>query len=1249
MKQVLLYSLALICVICGCQSSGVAGTPSATPEPLNITSHKITAELNPLIHYIAVTDTLEATVIKQSVPPKAGNFYFALHPGLELKSLVWQDNKNPILLNVTKGKLDWLQQYNFSLPLSRSPEPDKFTLIASYSGKIFDKPEDEKTLGFVAGGRTSGVISEQGVYLHHGTGWYPRLPSSPMIKFEVTTLTPAGWESVGQDELKSRTTKDNITTTTWTSNIPFDGYTLVAGPYIITSEMVNGVRVAAYFYKQSQQFAKTHIDAARKFLSIFQSFLAPYPYKSFSIVENFFTTGYGMPSYTLLGSDVIMMGRHANEGGIGHEMMHCWWGNYVNVDESRGNWCEGLTTYCANYYYLELKKTPRDSLNYRRINCVKFSAFVNEGNDKPVRTFVGKQAEIDNEIGYGKPAAMFHMIRKMIGDDAFFGALRLVIKEKGGNKANWEDFQFAFEKTFEQSAKDKGGSASGGKLQWFFDQWLDRTGIPDLTLENPAVNNNKVSFTIRQNTVPPFKLMLPVVITTDQGKEEKTVEVSNVVENKTVEVSGGKVLSIAIDPEHHIFRRFKDKELWPCLGATMGDKNLIVIYPSAGTPEENALYKKVAERVSNNFKAAMKGDNEISQTDLNNNSIILLGSPAVNLATAQLVADSRFSAGPASGGKPANCAITKDGFRINDTNYHSQGQALMASFWSPYNSKKYITLFMGLSQQAAERPARVIFFYRWDHYLIFEQGQMIRKGDFTAPFNSLEHRFADAPETAQPPVKESTLSEAIRKHCTYLSSDKLAGRTAGTEGDKLAAEYIASEFRKYGLETEMQAFDIQMQKLGKKTSFGMKPTDKWEVKQYALGRDFLPLNFSANKESNGAVISANYGISSEEFGYDDYANLDVKDKIVVVKAGLPEPLVKLANSGTITASKHASSFLKTVTAQKRGARGIIIVAQKGLSDDCAVWQEFPSEAFHKRLQSPEAAASNMTLRFLVLGGQSRISTDPLLPAVVVTEEVGKELLAAPATANIATETTWEKDCATYNVIGTLKGELLPSVVIGAHYDHLGVSADNKYFPGANDNASGVAGLLAIAETMAKSGVKPKRNIVFVAFGAEEFGLYGSRYYAKHNTSPSKTIAMLNMDMLGRGNPTELYVMGVLRNPELYDVVKKANAQTKLTLKDNIEFTFKFGSDYYSFYEEKIPSLNFTSSRFMEQHTVNDTADKLDIEKIENAINLVSAALLEIANSSITFPLPREVEVPFPGGMGPGMGGGHPGGRQGGNR
>jgi hypothetical protein len=1233
MKRNLLYSLIIICVICGCQSAGVSGPVSAAPEPLNITAHKITAELDPLIHYIKAADTMEVAVAKQGAPVKAGNFFFALHPGLELKSLVWQNNDKSTPINFSKGKLDWLQSYHFSLPLNPALNPEKFTLTASYAGKINDQPEAEKGLGFVAGGQTSGVISEKGVYLHHGTGWYPRVPASPMIRFEVTTITPAGWEVVGQNELIERSTDNNTVRTTWSGNIPFDSYTLVAGQYVITAEQFNGIRLAAYFYKQSQPFVKAHLDSAKEFLALFQTFLTPYPFKSFTIAENFFTTGYGMPSYTLLGSDVIMMGRHANEGGIGHELMHCWWGNYVNVDEARGNWCEGLTTYCSNYYYLELKKTPRDALNYRRINSVKFSAFVNEGNDKPVRSFAGKQAEIDNEIGYGKPAAMFHMLRKMIGDQAFFGALKLVIKEKGGQKANWEDFMFAFEKT------------SGQKLEWFFTQWLDRTGLPDLDMVDAKLDGSKVSFTIKQNTAAPFRLMLPVVVTTDKGSEKHQVEVASLVEPKMIEVKSGKIISVAIDPEHHIFRRFKDKELWPCLGATMGDKNLLAIYPSAGSPEENLLYKNVAQRLAANYKASVKADSEIIQSDLNNNSLLILGSPAVNLAAAQLMNESRFSAGgkSASGEKPDNFKLSKDGFTVNNADYKSASQAVMASFWSPYNSKKYITLFMGLSREAAERPARVIFFYRWDPYLIFEQGQMIRKGEFTAPFNALEYRFTgDQTGQAAPapaPVNNSRLA-AIKKHCDYLASPALAGRDAGTEGDKLAAEYIAAKFKEYGLATELQPFDIRMQKLGNNNSLGIKPAGKWESRQFALGKDFLPLNFSSNSEAVAPLLSAGYGISADDFKYNDYENLDVKNKIVVVKAGLPEELVKLATSGVITAARYASSFLKAANARDRGAKGIIIVSLKGLDDDCAVWSEFPPQNSRHRLDSPEAKASNLTLRSLVLGGQSRISTDPLLPAVVVTEDAAKELLAGPGTAQILTGIAWETDCSTYNVVATIRGELSDSVILGAHYDHIGTGPAGTFF-GANDNASGVAGLLSIAETLGRSGIKPKRAIVFVAFGAEELGLYGSRYYAKHNASPSKTIAMLNMDMLGRGNPTELYVMGVLRNPELYEVIKQANAQFKLTLKDNIEFAFRFGSDYYSFHQEKIPALNFTSSRFAEQHTVNDTADKLDIEKIDNSANLVLTAALAIANSGITFPAPKEVEVPFPSGMG-GMGGGRPG-------
>ncbi|MDI6787468.1 MAG: M1 family aminopeptidase, partial [Planctomycetota bacterium] len=816
-------------------------------------------------------------------------------------------------------------------------------MVCTYEGKIYHKVEEEKTLGFVRGGGTSGIISEEGVFLHHGSGWYPRTHISPMIHFEVTTFTPLGWEVVGQNELKERTVATDFTDignrvkTVWTSDIPFDSYSLVAGKYIVTEEVLpqpvsagrpvsksgGSIRIATYFSPSSQPLARLHIDAAKEFLTLFPQFLTPYPYKSFSIVENFFTTGYGMPSYTLLGRDVIMR-KHIQEGGLGHEIMHCWWGNFVNVDEARGNWCEGLTTYCSNYYYLELKRTPADALNYRRINCAKFSAFINEDNDYPVRQFRGKQVEADSEVGYGKPSAMFHILRQMIGDGAFFSALQMVIQEKGGKKANWEDFQLAFENT------------SGLRLGWFFTQWLDRTGVPDLSLQDVRIKSvgtdkYQITFTIKQHTAIPFRLFLPVVVTTDKGNQESIIEIASLVEPKTIEINAGKVISIAIDPEYHIFRRLKDKELWPCLGATLGDKNLLVIYPTGGSTEENSLYKKVAERLSAAQKTIIKPDNKVSQEDLSNNSLFLLGTPQVNLVTAQLQHHPYFppKADPPLADKPTNFTLLKDGFIVEQMTYQSPGQALLASFWNPYNDKKYLSIFLGLSSEALERPSRIIFFYRWDQYVVFEQGQMTRKGDFTPPFNLLEHRFE--PQT----LKDSGADghrlkriENIKRHYNYFASARLAGREPGTEGDKLAAEYIAQEFKKYGLITEIQPFDIKMQKLGKKNSFSLTLPDG-KVKQFTLGRDLLPLNFSNNGQVSGSMVFANYGISAEELNYDDYKinRIDAEGKIVLIKSGLPE---------TITAVQYASSLYKVTNAIQHGAKAVVIIT-KNLADESAIW------------------------------------------------------------------------------------------------------------------------------------------------------------------------------------------------------------------------------------------------------------------------------------------------------------------------
>ncbi|MFA5793688.1 MAG: M28 family peptidase [Candidatus Brocadiia bacterium] len=1221
--------LTILILVASCAAKGGkvdVGPSSSSGTPpmalaLDIKKHTLNVELDPAGHTIKGRDVMSIEIPKDinSVTP----IYFALHPQVTLKSLsvINQGKSEKIKYNAFASP-DQLTIYTFNITAGVE------FLECVYEGKIYDEVQGEQSLGFIRGGLTSGIISEKGIYLHHGTGWYPRTGLSPMMLFEVTAITPKGWEVVGQNELKERIEigekKDRIKTT-WTSQVAFDSYSLVAGPYIVTEENHQGVRIATYFSKESQQFAQMHIDAAKEFITLYSQALTPYPFKSFSIVENFFTTGYGMPSYTLLGKDVIMSGRHANEGGLGHEIMHCWWGNYVNVDEKDGNWCEGLTSYCSNYYYLELKKTKQDAINYRRNTYVKFSAYVNDSNDYPARRFISKMGEQDSEIGYGKASMVFHMMRQTIGDQAFFDALRLVIKEHGAGKASWSDFQAAFEKSSGKKA---------GDLKWFFAQWLERTGAPVISIEDVALSNGadgsqQVSFAIKQSAKESYRFSIPFVLTTDQGQLTNTLDIIGSTQRATLPAPKGstKVISLVFDPEYNIFRKFSRQELSPCLGMTLSDQNLIIICPTKGVADENSIYQKIAERVASTRTAAVKMDKDVTENELDGNSLLILGGPAINSVALKLSSSGALQ-------------VKENSFSIMGASYNESKYALMVSERNPFNKDKYVTVFMGLSKDAVERPGRTIFFYRWDQYVLFSAGRMAQKGDFNPPYNALEHRFQDAGQSSS-----AIDGNIIKKHAEYLASVDMGGRAPGSKGDKLSAEYIAGEFRKYGLKpplksnSYLESFPIPFRKLGKNTLLEI------DGKQLVLGKDFLPYNFSGNADidiQNCPAVFVEYGISAPEHQRDDYANKDVKDKVVLIKDGLPDAF-------PVTTTKYASVLSKVTNAGKHGAKAVLIYSIKGLDSPDIAWEEFPSQAIQQRVASDEPKQRNVSLRSMTLSSQSRLQPFPI-PALLV--NLNPDDSKENRRVTIKIHTAWEEVVNTANVIGILEGNdpLLKgeALIIGAHYDHLGLNYEGKAFAGGNDNASGVGGLLAIAEALAK---KPsKRTIIFIAFGGEESGLWGSKFaagissanpFSKIDSSRAmmdyKKTAMLNLDMIGRGNLGELFIMGKAFNPELFEVVNKANASLSLNLKTNIDFLFKYGSDHASFHQAKVPALNFTSGPFEEEHTIGDTADKLMPDKMSQIATLVYQAALAIAGSDIKFPEPKDIEV-----SPPRTGRGHPG-------
>src|SRR3972149_7054225 len=217
-----------------------------------------------------------------------------------------------------------------------------------------------------------------------------------------------------------------------------------------------------------------------------------------------------------------------------------------------------------------------------------------------------------------------------------------------------------------------------------------------------------------------------------------------------------------------------------------------------------------------------------------------------------------------------------------------------------------------------------------------------------------------------------------------------------------------------------------------------------------------------------------------------------------------------------------------------------------------------------------------------------------------------------------------------NIVGLIKGKSDEVIIISAHYDHLGRDKEGNIFYGADDNGTGVAALLEIASAFAKIKDKLKRSILFIAFDGEEWGLKGAKAYVENPAFPyKKTVAMLNMDTIGRNKPDEIYILGSLKNPDLKGLNDRVNEKIGLKLLDTIEFAFDYGSDHYPFYEKGIPSIDYTSSYHEDFHKITDTVEKVNIDKVSKVAELVFKVTYEIAATDIKFDKPKKVYVPFP--------------------
>src|SRR5947209_8805163 len=536
--------------------------------------------------------------------------------------------------------------------------------------------------------------------------------------------------------------------------------------------------------------------------------------------------------------------------------------------------------------------------------------------------------------------------------------------------------------------------------------------------------------------------------------------------------------------------------------------------------------------------------------------------------------------------------------------------------------------------------------------------------------------------------------ERLRAHITYLASDKLEGRRTGSDGANMAAEYIAREFARYGLRRSigrdlpgmsvleadsphryMQEFPfISGVDLGKNNSMLFTPhaqtaasQDKASTTQTGaraasldlrLSEDWMPLGFSSNANvTNAGATFVGYGIKVDGINYNDYADAPVQGRIAIAFEGTPD-----GDNPHGHFAQFADVRWKAIAAREQNASALVVIAsEENFKNDRLSGLRYDNSSGEAGL--PVVVISRQTAqRIFEAGGLAPVAevekaaqkfVKTLVQPSAATKRKNVSIALKDVTLSINTDMA-RRSVPAYNVVGILEGSdpvlKKEAIVIGAHYDHLGRGGEGSLAPregdihhGADDNASGVAGLLELArifsaDKRSAERMKIKRTIVFIAFSGEEEGLLGSNFYVNHAIWPlDKTVAMINMDMIGRMKDNKLIIGGVGTAQEWRDlisaanlargmnvtatvskprvrsdggrniptngvpVVTAANGQTVVSFDPSKQFTLTLNEDGYgpsdhsSFYSKQIPVLFFFTGTHDDYHKPSDTSDKINYE------------------------------------------------------
>ena len=558
-----------------------------------VVQHDLTVDLDPERGQINVVDRIRIPQVSEGAEESV-DFYLnsAFEPVLTDSNAALE----PVLASPI---INPVRRYRVRLA------EDSSTLTLSYSGKMVQ-----------ADGRyEGGHVGTEGVYLTGTSAWYPVFDDA-LVTFSMRVRAPDGWSVISQGSDADPRSDSPPGIHFWRETRPQTDIILLAGRFVAYRQKTADLDARVYLRRPDPALAERYLEATTDYVNLYERLLGPYPYDKFALVENFWETGYGMPSLALLGPRVIRF-PFILHSSFPHEILHNWWGNGVYLNPADGNWSEGLTAYLADYLVQEQRGRGGD---YRRAALQKYASYVDAEDDFPLSAFRGKHGEVSQAVGYNKALMFFHMLRQRLGDVEFLQGLRLFAAQHRYHPAGYNDLRKAFE------------AASGLELSLEFEQWVERTGAPRLRLSNVSFEEEGKGFRLKgvieqQQQGALYSLRVPVVVQLE-GRTQVVREVISIERSREeFELKlPSRPIALQVDPEFDLFRRIASGEAPASLGDLLGAKEVLFVLPANATADAKAAYSALAR--------ALGGAQSIDDTSPlpGNKNVWLLGWDNAHLA-----------------------------------------------------------------------------------------------------------------------------------------------------------------------------------------------------------------------------------------------------------------------------------------------------------------------------------------------------------------------------------------------------------------------------------------------------------------------------------------------------------------------------------------------------------------------------------------------------------------------------------------